>query len=64
MATLEQTETKELQLLIKELKTAASHEEIEKIEELKDDLIWSSVDEVVKDLWYETLGDAKKGLYF
>ena len=48
---------------IEELKTGITSEEIESIESEREDIIWSEVDEVVQDLYYETLGDAKKGFY-
>ena len=60
---MKNTETTKVLALIEELKMGLSDQEIESIEDEKDDIIWSKVDETVKDLWYETLGDAKRGVY-
>jgi hypothetical protein len=57
-------ETNKVITLIEELKVADTQKEIKKIEECKDEITWSEVDAETQDLWYETLGDAKKGLYF
>ncbi len=61
---MNENETTKVLGLIAELKTAKSAKEIEKIEEARQDLIWSEVEGVFQDLWYETSGDAKRGLYF
>ncbi|WP_047789431.1 hypothetical protein [Tenacibaculum mesophilum] len=57
------TETTQVLGLIEELKMGITSDEIESIEEEKENIIWSKVDDTVKDLWYETLGDAKRGVY-
>ncbi|MFD2824832.1 hypothetical protein ACFS5M_14210 [Lacinutrix iliipiscaria] len=57
-------ETQKLKSLIKELKNAKNQKQIKSIEEAKEDIIWSKVDNITQDLWYETLGDVKRGLYF
>lgn len=56
-------ENQKILSLIEELKKGLSEKEIKKIEKEKEDIIWWNVDEETKDLWYETLGDAKKGIY-
>ncbi|CAA0254530.1 hypothetical protein [Tenacibaculum maritimum] len=56
-------ETKKVLELIDELKMGITLDEIEDIEKEKEDIIWSKVDDTVKDLWYETLEDSKKGVY-
>lgn len=48
---------------IEELKMGITSEEIESIEAEREDVIWSEVEASVQDLYYETLGDAKKGVY-
>ena len=61
---MKNTETTKVLALIEQLKTAKNNKQIEDIFLLKEDVIWSDVEDVVQDLWYEAYGDAKKGLYF
>ncbi len=53
-----------LQECIEQLKSAKTDAEIQSIECTQDDLNWMFIAPELQDEWYETLGDAKRGLYF
>ena len=61
---MKENENSKTLALVEELKTAKYQGEILQIETYKDELDWMKVDGVIQDLFSETLGDAKKGLYF
>ncbi len=56
-------QNKELTFLIEELKVVKTTNRLEKIEDKKENLTWALINDELKDVWYETLGDVKKGLY-